>query len=90
MRTAPVSVERGSGGENQLPGPSANTHYSLQHQHQAHGGDRDMADTGDTAKLVAGPRRSTSYTQPYEFSTEPLTSKHYRAGLHRVSGSGDK
>ena len=49
-----------------------------------------MADAGDTAKLVAGPRRSTSYTQPYEFSTEPLTSKHYRAGLHRVSGSGDK
>ena len=46
-----------------------------------------MADTADTAKLVAGPRRSTSYTQPYEFSTEPLTSKHYRAGLHRVSAA---
>ena len=69
---------------------SVNTVSSISIQHQPHSRDRDMADTGDTAKLVAGPRRSTSYTQPYEFSTEPLTSKHYRAGLHRVSGSSDK
>ena len=46
-----------------------------------------MAD-GDTTKLVGNApgstKRSNSYTQPYEFSAEVNTSKHYTAGLHRV------
>ena len=40
-----------------------------------------MADTTKLVTHTPQTRRSNSYTQPYEFSSESVSHKHYRAGL---------